>query len=219
MLWLTTSSIKMKVFNLCDGVHCQYYLGRNSNADISRAVARTQGNVIVDKQNLMISAAFHSNCGGQTVNSEDIWTIPTSYLKSVNDSFCLHQSNAQWHKKIAMDAYNAFLLKHNVTRLVNKKQQGKYIVRQEERATTDPHQIPLKLYRQHFNLRSTWFDMQVQGDSLALTGRGFGHGVGLCQQGAIEMIRRGYDYRVVIQHYYTDVRIIHYSELNYNFMP
>ena len=206
-------------FNLCDGVHCQYYLGRNTNADISRAVARTQGSVIVDKEKKMISAAFHSNCGGQTVNSEDIWTIPTSYLKSIQDSFCLEQSNARWQKKIAIESYNAFLSKYEAQPLVNKKQQGQYIVQQATRKVKDSYSIPLKDYRQYFNLRSTWFDMQVDGDSLLLQGKGYGHGVGLCQQGAIEMIQRGYSYQEVIEHYYTDVEIIHYSELHYNFMP
>ncbi|RUA32729.1 MAG: hypothetical protein DSY76_00200, partial [Bacteroidetes bacterium] len=53
-------------FNLCDDVHCQYYLGRCHHSDILRATARTSGEVIVDENQRMISAAFHSNCGGQT---------------------------------------------------------------------------------------------------------------------------------------------------------
>lgn len=81
-------------YNLCDAVHCQLYLGKCKNPEIVRAVARTGGDVIVDNDKRMISAAFHSNCGGQTVNSEDIWSIPTSYLKSVTDTFCLSGKNA-----------------------------------------------------------------------------------------------------------------------------
>lgn len=39
------------------------------------------------------------------------------------------------------------------------------------------------------------------------TGRGWGHGVGLCQVGAYGMARRGNDYRQILGHYYTGVRL------------
>lgn len=211
---------KEEGFNLCDGVHCQYYLGRCRNADIARAVARTSGDVIVDKNNKMISAAFHSNCGGQTVNSEDIWSIPTSYLKSITDSFCLNESNATWEYKMSQEKWLTFLKdKYNFpvddTAMVRQALHFK----QPTRAVNFVNDIPLKFIRNDLNLRSTFFSIQPVGDTLVFQGRGYGHGVGLCQQGAINMVKQGFDYKDVIRHYYTDVRIIHYSELKYNFMP
>ncbi len=208
-------------YNLCDEVHCQYYLGRCRNSDIARAVARTSGDVIVDKDKRMISAAFHSNCGGQTVNSEDIWSIPTSYLKSVTDSFCLTGSNARWTVKVAKKEWLDFLQKRygfntGDTALVNRATH----FTQNRRLTTYPGDIPLKFIRSDYGLRSTFFSVEPLGaDSLLINGRGYGHGVGLCQQGAINMVKLGYGYKDVIMHYYTGVKIIHYSELKYNFMP
>ena len=208
-------------FNLCDGVHCQYYLGRCRNSDIARAVARTSGDVIVDKDNRMISAAFHSNCGGQTVNSEDVWSIPTSYLKSVNDTFCMHESNAKWEKRMSKKEWLAFLEKQyhypvNDTSMANKA----IHFNQKRRKINFYGDIPLKFIRQDLGLRSTFFSIEPLGeDSILISGRGYGHGVGLCQQGAINMVKTGFDYKEVIKHYYTGVKIIHYSELKYNFMP
>lgn len=206
-------------FNLCDGVHCQVYHGRSKSADITRAVARTNGDVIVDKNKKMISAAFCSNCGGQTVNSEDVWTIPTSYLKSVKDSFCTDQSNSNWTKKIPLAEYHSFLKLNHISTSQPKIANGSFIYKQPERKNLGPSKIPLKDYRNYFALRSTFFDIQMEGENIIFIGRGYGHGVGLCQQGAINMIRLGHDYKEVIRYYYTDVEIIHYSELNYNFMP
>ena len=39
------------------------------------------------------------------------------------------------------------------------------------------------------------------------TGSGWGHGVGMCQTGAVGMARRGYDHRAILEHYYTGIRI------------
>jgi stage II sporulation protein D len=87
-------------YNLCDSVHCQLYQNRCKNYEILAAVYKTAGDVIVDKDNKMISAAFHSNSGGQTLNSENVWSIPTTYLKSVTDTFSLKMPNATWEYKI-----------------------------------------------------------------------------------------------------------------------
>ena len=211
---------KEEGFNLCDGVHCQYYLGRCRNADIARAVARTGGDVIVDKDNRMISAAFHSNCGGQTVNSEDIWSIPTSYLKSIPDTFCLHESNASWEYKMSQKEWLNFLkTKYNYPVNDTVMLRKALLFNQPERLVNFSGNIPLKYLRYDLKIRSTFFSIHPQGDSIVFQGRGYGHGVGLCQQGAINMVKLGYGYKDVIRHYYTDVRIIHYSELKYNFMP
>ena len=39
------------------------------------------------------------------------------------------------------------------------------------------------------------------------TGRGFGHGVGMCQVGAYGMAQRGHTYREILTHYYTGVEL------------
>ncbi|MFN7014814.1 MAG: SpoIID/LytB domain-containing protein, partial [Bacteroidia bacterium] len=60
-------------YQLCDKVHCQVYKGKNKrNDDILMASVATTGIVIVDSNIKLITAAFHSNCGGQTMNSEDV---------------------------------------------------------------------------------------------------------------------------------------------------
>ena len=61
----------------------------------------------------LIDAAFHSNSGGQTANSEDVWGTRTSYLKSVNDTFSLRMPNYKWERKMAIDDWLSYLkLKH-----------------------------------------------------------------------------------------------------------
>ena len=67
--------------------------------------------------------------------------------------------------------------------------------------------MPLTTIRSDLNLRSTFFSVFVNGDSVILKGRGYGHGVGLCQEGAMEMASKGFSYRDIISFYYSGVII------------
>lgn len=52
------------------------------------------------------------------------------------------------------------------------------------------------------HLRSSAFESRFEGDDIVLDGRGWGHGVGLCQIGAAVMASKGYEYREILEHYY-----------------
>lgn len=52
------------------------------------------------------------------------------------------------------------------------------------------------------HLKSSCFDVSYEGDDIVLRGRGWGHGVGLCQIGAAVMAARGYTWRQILSHYY-----------------
>ncbi|MBU2463101.1 MAG: hypothetical protein KJ844_03320, partial [Candidatus Edwardsbacteria bacterium] len=62
-------------------------------------------------------------------------------------------------------------------------------------------------------LLSTWFDLEnirnFEGniEKIIISGKGFGHGVGLCQWGAIGMARAGKSYKSILKHYYKGVEI------------
>ena len=68
--------------------------------------------------------------------------------------------------------------------------------------------IPMKTIREDFKLRSAFFNVQSVGDSVIFMGQGFGHGVGLCQEGAMRMARLGNGYENIIHFYYSDVHLI-----------
>ncbi|MCQ2143970.1 MAG: SpoIID/LytB domain-containing protein [Bacteroidales bacterium] len=57
------------------------------------------------------------------------------------------------------------------------------------------------------HLRSSVFTPRFEGDELVLEGRGWGHGVGLCQIGAAVMASEGYGYREILEHYYPGSEI------------
>lgn len=206
-------------FNLCDQVHCQAFFGKSREATIVQAVNATRGKVVVDDDMNLIVAAFHSNSGGQTVNSEDVWGTSTSYLRSVNDTFSYKMPNARWTRKIpASDWLDYLKLKHNYP---IDDTSARYLAthfKQETRKINLEYanvKVPLKNVRTDFQLKSTYFSIEPAGDTLIFSGRGFGHGIGMCQEGAMRMTKNGYNYKDVINHYYRNVHLIDLKDLNF----
>jgi stage II sporulation protein D len=75
--------------------------------------------------------------------------------------------------------------------------------------------IPLKDIRKDWGLNSTFFDITEAGDSLRIMGRGFGHGTGLSQEGAMRMADLGFEYSDILHFYYNDVHIIDLKVLGF----
>ena len=207
-------------FNLCDDVHCQAFKGRSTrNPDIFLAAEETKGLVVVDTTGTLITAAFHSSCGGQTANSEQVWPKARYYLVSVDDPYCLGKRNATWEKRIPIKSFSDYLATKGfgkeslkASRLgFNQTKRVAYY-----RAGSDS--ISFSRMRADLDLRSAFFSVAVSGNEVVLHGRGYGHGVGLCQIGAMEMAARGMDYKTIIDFYFKLVRIVPVEQV-INFFP
>ena len=57
------------------------------------------------------------------------------------------------------------------------------------------------------SLRSTDFKIELLGDFVKITTKGYGHGVGMSQYGALGMAKEGYTYEEILSHYYTNAKI------------
>lgn len=200
-------------FNLCDNVHCQVYRGRCKQSNILMAAMSTKGMIVTDNSGEPIIAPYHSNCGGQTVNSEDIWSKKISYLRSVTDTFCLSSRNTTWTKKIPVQEWEKYLKKKYNLNLKDSIQGNDTIYNfyqaQRKVYLYNKPSINLRDIRNDWNLKSTFFTIKQDGKDLILTGRGYGHGIGLCQEGAMRMSEKGFSFRDIINHYFTGVKIVY----------
>ncbi len=201
-------------YNLCDETHCQAYYRRCNNSDIMMAVSQTFCDVIVDENGKLISAAFHSNSGGQTQNSEDVWTISTSYLRSVVDTFSMGGRNYQWETKIPKQKWLDYFKSYYPYIAENSEKQKQLCnFAQEKRQRFILDSIPSRNVRTYFKLKSSFFSVSEEKDQITVKGRGYGHGVGLSQEGAIKMVKLGKNYDQVIKFYYQGVRIVKYTDI------
>lgn len=201
-------------FDLCDEVHCQVYQCRNNTPIILTATVQSASMVIVDGKNNLINATFFSNSGGQTANSEDVWNAPVSYLRSVADTFSFGMKNATWEKVMLRSEWLAFLSKtyhYNIQDEVMRDSALHF--EQPNRKVNFAGGIPLKNIRRDLQLRSAFFSVSEKGNDVILSGRGYGHGVGLSQEGVVRMIDLGHSVNEAIEHYYTGVSIKTLEEL------
>ncbi len=203
---------KNEGYHLCDQVHCQAYYSKSIYPEIIFSTEYTRGDIIVDKQGTPINSVFHANCGGYTINSEYLWQNSSSYLKSIKDSFCIEKPGADWEKSIPKKEFTKYLQNKLGSNYSDSIAEELYNFEQKQRQIyLDPYKIiHLGQFRNDFMLRSTFFNIEPKGDSLHLTGRGYGHGVGLCQEGAMRMAEKGISRDSIIRFYYKN------ADLNIN---
>ncbi len=195
-------------YNVCDNIHCQAFNGVSSDTVINRAAMETRGLVILGPDSTLIISAFHSNCGGETSTPQDVWLTSVPYLKRVTDPYCITSRSATWERRLGLDEWVGLLKKSGYEGKKNDAAAFTFI--QKRRMTyyrTGTFSVPLSLIRSELNLRSTFFSVIPDGDSLILKGRGYGHGVGLCQEGAMIMAEKGSSYSQIINFYYSGIII------------
>ena len=200
-------------FQLTDLVNCQVYKGNlYQNKRIIDAVKETKNLILVDENMDYITAAYFSNSGGQTNNVEDVWLKALPYLRSIYDPYSLGGYNYEWEKTIKKKSWLNYLEKNyqfpiNDSVALNgacnfkQKIRHKYLI-------DWVYQIPLTEIRNDWKLKSTYFSIFDKGEYIVFKGKGFGHGVGLSQEGAMKMIDLGYDFLDVLRFYYTDIHLI-----------
>jgi stage II sporulation protein D len=194
-------------FNLNDLVTCQVYHGKYRNIpNIIAGVYATSGMVLVDENMQLITASYYSNSGGYTANSEDVWNLALPYLRAKYDPYSIGQNSYSWKKTIAKQEFLSELEKRfkfpvhkpeAVEKALNFKQPSRrtfFIDRS--------YGIPLTEIRHTFKLRSTYFDVIDAGANVILQGKGFGHGVGLSQEGAMNMSKKGFNHLQILHFYY-----------------
>jgi stage II sporulation protein D len=195
-------------YNVCDNTHCQAFNGSSSDTLINSAALETKGLVILDKDSTLIISAFHSNCGGETSSSEDVWLTNQPYLKSVIDPYCLSSRNAIWRVSFSLKDWFEFIKKSGYNGSADDPAALNFVQRSRSvDYKTGSFTMPLRTIRTDLNLRSTFFSVVSEGDSVILKGKGYGHSVGLCQEGAMVMAENGFNYRQIIDFYYFGVLI------------
>ena len=184
---------------------------------ISAAVRSTEGQVLVDDREQLVDSYFGASCGGETANLGTLWgKPPPPYLRGVRDEYCLSGPHATWTDNISRaDLLRALQsdARTNVgTRLdqivVSKRDdtgRAEFIaIEGENRKTVRGWDFKIIVGRVlGWNLlKSSRFEVARQGSNFIFRGSGFGHGLGLCQEGAHVMAARGIGYQRILEKYF-----------------
>ena len=208
-------------FDVCDGTHCQVYRAARATESegepVSLAVAATRG-LVITYEGRLIQALFHANCGGYTASAASVWggrDLP--YLRAVPDWFCSRKTApAGWTFSADASAVLRALAVITATdvgepllgiEVAERDASGRAVLVALSGARTLT--VRAEAFRSVMNqafgeraIRSTRFTIASQDDRYDFSGTGSGHGVGLCQAGALERVRAGESVADIIAHYY-----------------
>jgi stage II sporulation protein D len=182
--------------------------GERSNA--VRAVLETRGIVLV-YQGKVIPAFFHANCGGHTEDAAELWGIDAPYLKGVDCECQDIVVNGLWEKRVGLPRITGVMRQlgfrlneisgMSIGAITPAGRVKEVVVWSEGMTSTVPSET-LRAALGNTEIPSVFFELELSDGEAVFSGRGSGHGVGLCQWGAKEMAQRGFDYRAILFHYY-----------------
>lgn len=156
----------------------------------------------------LIDAMFFSTSNGYTEDSGEFFSKSLPYLKSVDSSYDKEVSSVfQDSKSISLqELYERLGLSYQSSLKVT------------DIARTNSHRIKsLKINGKEFSgkdvyyklgLRSSDFEMEQVGSNVIIQTKGYGHGVGMSQYGALGMAKKGYSYQEILMHYYTGTTLV-----------
>ncbi|HEX9023435.1 MAG TPA: SpoIID/LytB domain-containing protein [Geobacteraceae bacterium] len=181
----------------------------------ARGVRETAG-VVLTYDNKVIQAFYHSNCGGHTEATENVWGIPMPYLRGVDCEYCLKAPSAKWELTLPLKRVEALLRKGGYQvgglreiRIGRKNKSGRVtdvtLISGRGRFTLSA--VSLRKAIGYSAIKSTNFEVRMTGNDVLFSGIGYGHGVGLCQWGAKQRALDGFDYREILSYYYPGARL------------
>jgi len=203
-------------FDLCDSTHCQALRFQAPRALIEQAVRETAGETLwygAHRASIYIT----QHCGGIAEKATNVWPeLHAPYLESHPDPYCLRRSPATWHADIDMSqAIKIFREQHwnppshiDSARIIKRTSTGRAalieIAGQDKKTLISASSLRFAINRAlgWNQLRSDWFDISLKNGSLHFDGKGYGHGVGLCQTGAWQMATEGHTYSEILNFYY-----------------
>jgi len=262
-------------FNLCDTIHCQVYAGYDGeNVNSNRAIDETKG-MVVTYNGKIAETVYHSNSGGHTASSENVWRSKLDYLAGVEDPFSLNTNGSNWsftmtkaelsqrliaqgtdvgqvthmeiletfpsgrvsnlkivgsNNEINITGANLrtilgstllkstlfsvdtgtvkverplFILSNTATTIINPEE-NLSVMSNNSVQTIENKNVSILSANGISKVNTV---IETNSDVITFNGKGFGHGVGMSQYGALEMSKAGFTYDQILKFYYTGVDI------------
>ena len=225
------------IFDVCADDHCQRYQGITNadNPSVVEAIRETRGQILMYGDDIC-DARFSKSCGGHTEEFQYCWeNTPKPYLVSVDCPYC-NTSDRRVLQQVLNDydqetpdfyRWTVEYTQAELTELVCRKLKmdlGKILdlvplergksgriwklqIIGSKRTFTIGKELEIRRTLSETHLYSSAFDVERQGDHFILRGKGWGHGVGLCQIGAAVMGEEGKPYDDILLYYYKNAEI------------
>ena len=225
------------IFDVCADDHCQRYQGitKQTSKNVEQALKATRGQILCYGDDIC-DARFSKCCGGVTEEFQYCWEdMPKPYLVSVEDPFCNTDDKEvlsqvlndydqetndfyRWTVEYTVDEISDLVREKmkddfgTITDLIplERGKSGriwKLKIVGTKKTFTIGKELEIRRALSESHLYSSAFDVEKTEKGFRLSGKGWGHGVGLCQIGAAVMGHQGYKYDEILLHYYRNAEI------------
>lgn len=206
-------------YDLCTTTHCQLYTGTAAEKTASTAAVRATRGEVLTYGGKPIEALFHTDSGGMTENSEDVWGSHVPYLRAVRDAqiktlpWTKTITRADLERKLAAKGHaigkvrSIALSPLAIGRAAKDRTASGRVKTMTVKGTKGAATLSGTTWRSLLGLKSTLFDAKLTKDAVTFTGYGSGHGLGISQWGAKRLAESGKSYAAILSHYYTGVTL------------
>ena len=213
-----------EAYDLTGDQYSQMYTGYDGEVPATNQAIQATAGVVLRYNGEPIQAFFHSSSGGFTENSEDVWLDPLPYIKAKIDPYDLNENHYNWQVTYnpgqlleRLADYGEF---NSITDLNCTYTASGARIREMTVSGLDYANNPLEIkianadrVRAALGLKSALvtvdktYGLDNRLAWVSFSGSGFGHGLGMSQYGARGMALLGYDYREILQYYFTDITL------------
>jgi stage II sporulation protein D len=212
-----------EAYDVTSDIYSQVYGGKSAERFRTNiAVNRTRGQIMFFNGQVL-PAYYHSSCGGHTEDVRNLWEHDLAPLKGVVCHFCRLHPHSTWKKnyrlkdiqeKLVENGYKIGFIKG--ISVLDRNLSGRITVLRITARDGTSVDIPGIKFRNMIGpnaIRSNNYDVAMAGYFVDLAGKGWGHGVGMCQWGAYQMSRERYTYDEILQFYYPGTIIKDYQDM------
>lgn len=177
----------------------------------SQAVEETRG-IILKYEDQVYPTFYHTQCGGFTTSSSKVWSVTEDGTTEIHCRPCGQQKGNQWSYRIRMKDFrkrleeSGYFFQENSKIIIYRNS----FTNRVEIVKIGNNQISANELRKILGpnrLKSTFFEASLNSRTINFFGRGWGHGVGLCQFGAIELAKEGKSFKRILKYYYPKNRM------------
>ena len=208
--WIITN-IKKHVsegFHIKDDQSSQAFKGlpHSKNAKTIAKACASLGDTVALYNGAPIIGFYHSNSGGYTALPEQVWSKALPYCRVVLDPFSKKGSKAAWQKTYSWDDWQKYWSRaidwsvSDWTAFFSQLPDTR-----STQWTLGDQTFKMETVRRDFKWRSAYVLPEATTEGVMVHGFGFGHGVGMAQQGAMLMGRAGFDWKEILDFYFKDL--------------
>ena len=194
----------------------------DSTYKTDRATYETQGYILVDKRNRVIPIFYHAKCGGKILPPHQVWENKIPGYSSNYCWGCKGRGFRHWERQISglrlqkllvwLEKKKLIDLNSSVPSPKNIQVFPDYFEKNEIVVLLGKRKIAIKkpLLRKFFGrtlVPSNHFRVKWKNNILILSGKGLGHGVGMCQVGTLGMVKAGLNFKEILDHYFPNYKL------------